>query len=131
LKKENLMSLAIIFLGISMMISSYFISNAIMRSNQGIYIDSRHIGEPIRILASEIHELRREYREINSKEKQVMYMSEAAKYLGFSFSELKSLIEEEKINIPYIKVDRTYIFYKDSLDQWLKNIEQQEYTIYN
>lgn len=62
MKKENLMPIAIVFLGISMMISSYFISNAIIRSNQGIYIDSRHIGEPIRILASEIHELRNEIR---------------------------------------------------------------------
>jgi len=129
-KDKILISAAIVFLGLSFIIGSHVLANAISDFGRRFDIETQDIGSPLRYMASELHEFRLDSTRASetTREKQTMYMSEAAEYLGFNFKELKFLIEEENINIPYIKVNRKYVFYKESLDQWQRKIEQQEYT---
>ena len=131
-KDKLLISAAIVFLGLSFIIGSHVLANAISDFGRRFDIETEDIGSPLGYMASELHEFRQDYitrYSETTREKQTMYMSEAAEYLGFSFKELKFLIEEKNINIPYIKVNRKYVFYKESLDQWQRKIEQQEYIL--
>jgi len=131
-KDKLLVPAAIVFLGLSFIIGSHVLANAISDFGRRLDIDTKDIGSPLGYMASELVEFRHDYSESQPeaiREKQGMFMSEAAEYLGFSFKELKFLIEEENMNIPYIKVNHKYVFYKESLDQWQKKIEQQEYIL--
>lgn len=119
--------MAIIFLGLAVIISSYFVSSSIKEISSKMHMDTRDIESAVNRITTELHEFRQD----NNGEKErknYMYMTEAAEYLGLSRKELTYLIEEEKVNIPYIKIGRKYVFYKNSLDDWLKNLGQQEYN---
>ncbi len=130
-KDKLLVPAAIVFLGLSFLIGSHVLANALTDFGRRLDIETEDIGSPLRYMASELHEFRQDSTRDSetTQEKQTMYLSEAAEYLGFSFKELKFLIEEENINIPYIKINRKYVFYKESLDQWQRKIEQQEYVL--
>lgn len=126
MKKEHLIPLAIVFLGITILIGSSQIVNQLQLtrfgSNNNVNVNTREIGKGLNRMADEIKNL-------YSNKKNAMYLSETADYLGLTYKELKYLIEEKKLNIPYLKIDNKYVFYRNSIDHWLLETEQIEFKL--
>lgn len=116
--KQNLKSLAILILSISIVISSIFVSNSI----KGIYNNDKYLKmKTLETLAekgfSELTAL-----EILDEDK-VLTLEEAAKYLKISTEELKHSIGRTKTEIPHIKMGGKYIFTEKGLYNWVKYSE--------
>ncbi|GAA0343041.1 hypothetical protein GCM10008967_36900 [Bacillus carboniphilus] len=114
----NNKNIGVIVLGISMIISSFFIASAIDR----IYIpDFDFSGNAIAgaIYSLNDQEQPSDQNKIDYRGTSYFYQSDLAEYLGMEYSDLKELLEKEEFDIPYIKINTQYIFYKDAVDQWL------------
>jgi len=116
--KNLLTTIAIIFLGISIIISGYFIGNG------------------IKALAEE--DTRAE-----TLDDKVLNLSDVALYLNMSEEEVKSIILMEKNELektgsfygkrfPYFTINNKQYFYKDEIDEWLKEVSSthREYNTY-
>ena len=106
--KNLVTAISIVFLGISIMVSGYFIGNAIKSTDDG---DKRT--EPVEV--------------------KVLNLSQVAGYLNMSEEELKRIIVIEKNQLektgsfygkmfPYFTIDNKQYFYKNEIDEWLKNV---------
>lgn len=106
--KNLINAFAIIFLGVSIMVSGYFISNSIKS------IDN-------------------EETKTETLDTKVLNLSEVAVYLNMSEEEVKDIIQLEKNQIektgsfhgkrfPYLTIDNKRYFYKDEIDEWLKEV---------
>lgn len=118
--------IAIVFLGISILIGSFQITNGLLKIANNIpnTPSTNNISSSIEYVGDQLKELNEKDHGI----KNIMYMTEAANYVGLTFNDFKTLIEEKKTNIPYVKVNNLYIFHKESLDEWLQN-GQKTYEI--
>ena len=89
---------------------------------------------PELITYGELNNISRSISDLGTQQKatsksKIMTMSGAAEYLDITFTELKSLIEEKNLDIPYLKVDSQYIFHEEAIAEWLKQADQKEYEI--
>lgn len=124
--KQKAMIIAIFFLGIAIIIGSMQIAQSLDRVsyNPEVNVNTSNISNALREIAHQIDQ-----QETVQAQTEAMYFSAAAEYLGLTYKELKVLIEEKNLDIPYIKIDQKYVFYKSSLNEWLKQIQQQEYIM--
>lgn len=130
MNKEKWLPLAIVFLGTMILIGSIQIANQLVtipRGSSNVNVDTNNISYSLDRIANKLVQSQ----ENEETEKASMYFNDAAIYLGFTPDEFKILIEEKNLNVPYIKLDNRYIFYKVSLDEWAKNINQQEIKLKN
>lgn len=106
LKKYILFGSAVLFIGLSIIISGYFIGTAI-KSTQEVNKSTA------------------------STETKVMSLTQAAEYLSMTEKEVSQIIQLEKNQLektgsfygkrfPYFKIDDKIYFYKDEIDEWLK-----------
>lgn len=106
--KNLINTIAIIFLGVSIMVSGYFIGNAIKSIDER---DSR----------------------IETFDTKVLNLSQVAVYLNMSEKDIKRIIQIEKNELektgsfrgkmfPYFTIDNKQYFYKDEIDEWLKEV---------
>lgn len=106
----------IIFLGVSIMICGYFIGSAIMSADVEKSSSEITIGP-------------------------VLNLSQVALYLNMSEKEVSGIINTEKdmlntmgsftgIMFPYFIIDKQQYFYKDQIDEWLKEVSgaRKEYN---
>ncbi|MCZ8510819.1 helix-turn-helix domain-containing protein [Clostridioides difficile] len=49
-------------------------------------------------------------------------IEEASSYLGIHKESLNKLLLDKNSKIPYLKIKGKYIFYRDALDEWIKNL---------
>ena len=107
-KKNILMASAILFIGISIIISGYCIGEGIKSVN---------IGRPA----------------TTTKDTKVLNLTQAANYLNMPEEEVKAVIQIEKNELektgsfsgrrlPYFTIDSKQYFYKDEIDEWLKDV---------
>ncbi len=98
-------SLAIIFLGIAIMVSGYYIGNGLKAETPNI--------------------------ESGAKDLKVLNIQEVATYLNMPESEIRKIIQIEKNTLekrgsfsgkmfPYFVIDDTKYFYKEEIEEWLK-----------
>ncbi len=60
-------------------------------------------------------------------DKEVMNIEEAGKYLGVSKMWLYKACKEGKI--PHTRFGKKYVFYKETLDEWLKEMTQAKRAV--
>ncbi len=107
-KKSFLMAGVLLFIGISIIFNGYFIGNAIKHNEF-------------------------QYSSIPSSESNVLSMEQVAKYLNISEEEVQVIIriEDNMLNktgsfygkmLPYFVVNNKQYFYKDEIDEWLKEV---------
>lgn len=115
-KKDIFTGIAIIFLGGSMMASSYFVGTAIKSTNTEA---SATIGVE------------------ESQNEEVMDISQAADYMNMTEDELQGIIITESDilqktstfsgkMLPYFTIDNKKYFYKEELNEWLKEVSSQQ-----
>jgi len=127
---EKGLMVAVTVLAVSLLIGSFWIANSLEQVADSISLSrDQRVGMGMEELAHEIRNLRRDLTN-QQEESNYMYVKGAADYLGFTRSGLEKLLGENRIDIPYIIKDGTYIFYKEALDEWLRDIKQEEYHIY-
>jgi hypothetical protein len=110
------LGVAIIFLGVSIMISSYIIGSAIISADMEKSSSGITTGP-------------------------VLNLTQVAIYLNMSEKEVSGIIKTEKdmlntmgsftgIMFPYFIVDKQQYFYKDQIDEWLKEVSgsRKEYN---
>ncbi len=79
--------------------------------------------------------------EADNTTESVMDLSEAAKYLNMSHTEVRAIIRLEEnqlkqygffsgMRFPYFTIDNKQYFYKDKIDEWLKEVASS-HTIYD
>lgn len=127
MKKEHWLPLSIIFLGIAILGSSIQTADQITRIPTGsssFNVETNNISYSLDRIADNMNKETK-----SEEERAALYLSEAADYLGLTIGELTYLIEQENVDIPYIKVGPKYVFYKESLDEWTKGIDQHTYII--
>ncbi|MCF0147794.1 MAG: helix-turn-helix domain-containing protein [Clostridium sp.] len=114
MSKYKFLSVSIFTLALSIIISASIISKGI--ENKG-----RYIGDGLYQGANNISTTIRD-RSFNDKEnnKDVFTQDDAALYLGISQERLMQIINNEKSNIPYVKVAENFIFSKNALDKWIE-----------
>lgn len=120
--KEKLKIFAIFFLGISILIGSVKIADG-LDSVAHRSVNTNNISNAITGIGNRLSH-------INEKEKEpgVLYMTDAANYLGIPFSTLEAMVKDPASNIPYFKLHGVYYFYKQALDQWILEKGQYEFS---
>ena len=114
MSKYKFLSVSIFTLALSIIISASIISKGIENKGRyigdGLYQGANNISTTIRDLS------------FNDKEnnKDVFTQDDAALYLGISQERLMQIINNEKSNIPYVKVAENFIFSKNALDKWIE-----------
>lgn len=104
--KRYLIFFGLLFLGISMIISSYFLSQAIKEQTQlnGIFNGSLSMDD-------------------NSENNDILRIYDVAAM--FAYEDYDSLIKDIKSGriegIPYTKIGENYIFSKKALEEWVYN----------
>jgi len=97
MKKENVLIISIIFLGVSIIFNGVYIGTSIKSQNN----------EAIQIV----------------KERSLFNSEEAANYLGISIKEMNDLIlyssSYDGKGIPYLSIGLKKYFNKEALDQWI------------
>ncbi|UFJ39348.1 hypothetical protein LOK74_14860 [Brevibacillus humidisoli] len=125
MEKEKWFAVAIGGLAVSILIGSYVIAGALEQVARARYgDDSGQVAQAIRKLADvtrEVASSRGGQRDNVQGDKEYMYMSDAAQYLGMDYKELSEFVNRAELGIPYIAINNKYIFYKDALDDWLKD----------
>ncbi len=56
-------------------------------------------------------------------ERSTLMTKEAAEYLGIRYDKLRSMAIQKKI--PHAKIEGRYLFRKDTLDEWMKKLEEE------
>lgn len=121
---------AMIFLGIAILIGSYLISAAINRIadyGQALTHNTAQISSQLSSMADIVNGLThfRAFGEQSgapspaATQTVMLTKEEALKYLNLTEKELTALIDQT--DIPYIKLNRSYLFPKNALEEWLKN----------
>ena len=106
--KKNLLFIGIIFLGLSMIISSYIISKSLSKSinMNGILNGSLTVSDM----------------DSYNFESDVLQAFNAGRMLGYEADSFIQDINNGKLDgIPYIKLEDHYIFSKKALEEWVYN----------
>jgi len=96
LKNNKLIPISIILLAISIVFGSIWIGNSLKE-----------------IANTRIH--------VNSQEREILELEEAAKYLKISEGDLLYLLRESDPEIKYVEINGKYIFSKEGLHQWVES----------
>ncbi|WP_366923116.1 hypothetical protein MFMK1_003608 [Metallumcola ferriviriculae] len=130
MSKEKGLMITIIILAVSFLVGSFWISKGLEQVANSLS-PSREPRDDMGLqeVASEIKNLRKDLSKAESEDS-YMYLKGAADYLGLPQNGLELLLQQGKIDIPYIEQDGIYIFYKEALDEWMRNLKQEEYHIY-
>lgn len=112
--KDKLLPVSILFLAISIVIGSIFISKAIESNGYNI---SSGLSQGANTINGAINNtvVSNDY----DKEKKNMNFQEASDYLRISESELMTLVNDKELRIPHLKIEGRYIFNKEALDKWI------------
>ncbi|MBO8170953.1 MAG: hypothetical protein H0Z33_03570 [Bacillaceae bacterium] len=115
-------------LGISIIAAAFMIMNGLEKirldPQVNADLDTGRISYAIEKLARAQGEIKQE-----QESDDVLYLSEAADYLGISGDVLRQLIQEENADIPYVLInERLYLFHKEALKNWLSE-GQKKYNL--
>ena len=106
--KDKMLTLAVVFLGLAILVSGYQISESNISSSK-----------VVQSLQTE------------SENDDILSLAEAAVYLKVSQSKLMWLVENSKYTdgkgIPFYKVDRTIWFSKAALSKWVIHIAENQF----
>lgn len=109
MNKNFLQPIATIFLGISIMVGSYWISQAIINKNMLLSLTN-----PIEVSALQQ----------DTSQLVTMTLSEASAFLGVTEYYLQTIMENSKLvdgnGIPYFKISNEVRFNKEELINWVK-----------
>lgn len=112
--KEKTLSGAIVFLGISIIISSIIIANGMKNNGISVSAGLSNIGQGIYNISNV------ENSKIINETKDTYNLNTASQYLGITDWKLKELIDNKDSGIPFIKIGEDYIFSKNALDKWME-----------
>ena len=106
--KDKLLTVAVVFLGLAILVSGFQISRSIISSSK--------VDQPL---------------QIESGNDDILSLAEAAVYLKVSENKLTWLVENSKYTdgqgIPYYKMDTTIWFSKAALSKWVIHIAENRY----
>lgn len=123
----------VLFLGAVILISSFIISDALKEIPTERPTDISSINYGLNELANAVSKLNEEQKQGPGemryyRKESFFYRPDLAKYLGITNPQLTELLSKESFDIPYIKVNGLYIFYKVAVDEWLKG-QQSEFKV--
>jgi hypothetical protein len=111
--KENMLTISVFCLAISIIISSSIFT-------KGVRVGLSNIGSGVNNGLNNISSNINSSNDYERTEKENFDLSEARLYLRLSEDELKGLVNNRDSGIPYIKIGYKYVFNKKALDKWLE-----------
>lgn len=106
LMKDKLLAISIICLSFSLIIAASIIGRAIKTAPVGSFPNGLSV------------DLRQPQQTTNER---TYNLQTASEYLGIAEFQLKQIIEDENNELPFRKIDGTYIFTKSGLDKWIES----------
>lgn len=123
MKKESITQLLLAALVVALIVHAMILSKP--AETQRVYTNNQNNAQISNAIYEVANQMAKEQKK--SIEEQMepyrgehyFYKSDLVNYLGIPMQDLEVLLEKESFDIPYVKVNGLYIFYKEAVDQWL------------
>lgn len=118
-RRDWILSCSIIFLGLTILISGYWVSHTLDRGLQGTSSGIFNLGGS---LNNAMYQPPNSKIEIKDNDKEILDLSEAEQFLGITGGEMFKIMED----IPHVSIGNKYLYSKRLLIDW---VEKSNYGV--